>query len=122
MPVIAKIPTLKFKFDPNSLPPAGCNLALCLAIRVPSLKCLAHIAPFLRDDSKEENYALFVHRLVSEAAEINRVTVGWPVVKPCVFLPCQRGRNFKPWRVPILKVRARNDCRPNTTVVDTDDL
>jgi len=70
MPVIAEIPTLKFKFDPNSLPPARCNLALCLAIRVPGLESLDHITQFLRDDSKEKNYALFVNRLVSEAAEI----------------------------------------------------
>jgi hypothetical protein len=88
MPVIAEVPTFKFEFDSNSLPPAGRNLALCLAVRVPGLESLDHVTQFPRDDTKEKNYALFVYRLVSETAEIYRIAVGGPVVEYRILLLC----------------------------------
>lgn len=109
--MIAEIPTLKFKFDPNSLPPAGGNLAFCFAIRVPRLESFNHITQFLRDDSEEKDYALFVNGLVSEAAEIYRITVCWTVAEFCILLLCLRGRRFKSRRVPALNVPAWCDGR-----------
>src|SRR5215472_18348989 len=52
MPVLAKIPALKFKLNPHTLPAVRANLPLGFAVRESLLNRLDHVTQIFRQHSK----------------------------------------------------------------------
>ena len=77
MAVVAEIAALKFKFEVHALPALGSDLALGFAVGKAGLHGFDDIAEFLGDHAEEKDDALFVDRLVAEAAKVHGMAVGW---------------------------------------------
>jgi hypothetical protein len=78
--VVAEIPALKFKFDVHALPPLGTDLPLGFAVRECGLNGFDDVAEFFGDHAKEKDDALFVDRFMAQAAEVDGVAIGWPIL------------------------------------------
>jgi hypothetical protein len=77
--MISEIPTLKLKLYPNTLPSAGCELPLCLAVGEARLHSLDHVSEFSRNYSIEKNNAVLVRGFVPKATKIYGASVGLAV-------------------------------------------
>jgi len=92
--VVAEIAAFKFKFEVDALPALRSDLALGFAVREGRLHCFDGVAEFFGDHAEEQHNALFVDRLVTEAAKIHGQAIGWPTVQGRVanFAGRRRGR------------------------------
>jgi hypothetical protein len=91
VPVVAEVATLKFKLDADALPLTRIDLPLGLAVGIPSLDGLNVITQFTSHHSEEEDNALLVDRLVTEAPEIERVPVSRTIAElPVPMISCGR--------------------------------
>ena len=64
MAVVAEIAALKFKFDGDPLPAAGSDQAHGFAIGEARLHIFDQVAELFRQNTKQEDHALFVERFV----------------------------------------------------------
>lgn len=81
MAVVAEIAALKFEFDVDALPAARSDLTLGFAIGEARLHGFDGVAEFPGDHAEKKNDALFVDGLVTEAAEIHGLAIGWTAVQ-----------------------------------------
>jgi hypothetical protein len=88
--VVAEIAALKFKFEVDALPALRSDLTLGFAVREAGLHGFDGVAEFFGDQAEEQYDALFVDRLVAEAAEIHGLAVGWAVVQGRIAKFAQR--------------------------------
>jgi len=79
--VVAEIAALEFKFEVDALPTLRGDLALGFAVWEAGLHGFDGVAEFFGDHAEEQHDALFVDRLVAEAAKIHGLAVDWPVVQ-----------------------------------------
>jgi hypothetical protein len=79
--VVAEIAAFKFKFEVDALPTLRSDLALGFTVREAGLHGFDGVAKFFGDHAEEQDDALFVDRLVTEAAEIHGLAVGWAAVQ-----------------------------------------
>ena len=79
MAVVTEIFALKFKFDLHPLPAARSNLPLGFAVRKALLNGFDQEAQIVREHSKQQHHALFVHRLMPELREVGGIAVSGAV-------------------------------------------
>jgi hypothetical protein len=94
--VVAEIAALEFKFEVDALPTLRSDLALGFAVREAGLHGFDGVAEFFGDHAEEQHNALFVDRLVTEAAKIHGQAIGWPAVQRRIanFGGRRRGRRL----------------------------
>ena len=92
--VVAEIAAFKFKFDADTLPALGSDLALGFAVREAGLHGFDGVAEFFGDHAEEQHDALFVDGLVAEATEIHGLAIGWPSVQRRVAKFAERRRRW----------------------------
>ena len=76
--VVAEIAALEFKFDVDALPALRSDLALGFAVGEAGLDGFDDVAEFSGDHAEEKDDALFVERVVAEAAEVHGPAIDWP--------------------------------------------
>jgi hypothetical protein len=96
--VVAEIAALKFEFEVDALPTLRSDLALGFTVWEAGLHGFDGVAEFFGDQAEEQHDALFVDRLVTEAAKIHGLAVDWPVVQGRVAKFAGRRRR---WRLAV---------------------
>jgi len=96
--VVAEVAALKFKFEVDALPALRSDLALGFAVREAGLDGFDGVAEFPGDHAEEQHDALFVDRLMAEAAKIHGLAVDWAVVQGRV---AEFGGRKCGWRLPV---------------------
>lgn len=78
--VIAEAAALKFKFEMDTLPATGADLALGFAVGKARLHGFDDVAEFFGDHAEEKDDALFVDRFVAQAAKVEGGAVDGPIL------------------------------------------
>src|SRR5260370_30209806 len=95
MPVFPKVPAIKLKLDAHPLPSFGTDPPFRLAVGKFMLRRLDYVAQILRQHSKKKHHALFIHRLMAQPGEAERISVSNTVFQRSVrcFVPRDRSRD-----------------------------
>ena len=93
MAVVAEIAAFELEFEVDALPAARSDLALGFAIGEAGLYGFDSVAEFPGDHAEEKDDTLFVDRLVTKAAEIHGLAIGWATVqrREAKFAGARRG-------------------------------
>src|SRR5262249_36957186 len=81
MSMVAKVTAFELELDFHSLPVVRSDLTLRLAIGVAGLNGFNHVPEFFGNHAEEEHHTLLVHRLVSQAAKVDRIAVCWAIIE-----------------------------------------
>src|SRR5690349_17921775 len=99
--VVAEVPALKFKFEVDALPSLGSDLALGLAVGEAGLDGFDGVAEFFGNESKQEDDAELVDRLVAQATEVEGAAIGRAIVQGRV---AKFGGRRRRRGLPVLRV------------------